>query len=72
MAWKKVHKKSGATMYESHVNGCRLWAAPRDWTNRGGASVWSVSCGAYHKRGSRKTLKSAKDAARHVAARHKR
>jgi hypothetical protein len=78
MKWKKVHSASGATAFQTKTKGCKLRVSPRDWSKPRGEAIWSVTCGSarspdfFHKRGSRKTVKDAKAAARRVAGRRKR
>lgn len=69
MAWKKVHKASGATVIEHRVRDCRLVVIPVDWTKPKGEARWSMTCGSpgwtnRHKRGYARSVKAAKAAAR--------
>jgi len=71
-SWKKVHKSSGATVFERSARSggggsCKLTAIPSDWTRPSGASVWSTTCGGTHKRGNSSSLKNAKKAASRAA-----
>lgn len=64
MAWKTVHKSSGATVIENKTARCKLTIIPKDWTRPKGPAHWTATCGSTHKRGDAKTVKGAKAAAR--------
>jgi hypothetical protein len=63
MAWKTVHRKSGATVIEHLRRGCKFTVVPKDWSKPKGPAIWAMTCGARHKRGEAKTVRGAKAAA---------
>jgi hypothetical protein len=80
MAWKSLHKPSGATVIEQQAHGCRLTIMPTDWTKPRGRAAWTATCfkpgaprGLFeHKRGLANTVKGAKTAALRMAKKLKR